>query len=219
MRRETKEKLKNDTILVLSGKLKHGKDTLAGFIINSFGKKCREYNKNVNSKYKKQDRIHQTAFANPIKEMTEIMFPQIPPKDLWGPSQNRSNIVKNCINPQTGSPLTVRDVLIHLGKWGRQCNNDCWINATYSKVYRMIENNYNVIISDGRFLNELDYSKKVGAKIIRVIRPDVNYTIDDESETNLDSVPLSYYDYVLYNTSLQKLSEEADNIVNRYIVG
>jgi len=96
-------------LLVISGKLKHGKDTFANNIIDKLS---------IYDKIK----VQKTAFANPIKEMSKIMFPQISDKDLWGSSQNRNNIVKGCINPENGHPLTVRDVLIKIGKYGRSCN-------------------------------------------------------------------------------------------------
>jgi len=202
-------------LLVISGKKRHGKDTLIKHIID-------EYNKIVGYECE----LVSTAFADPIKKIAKTMFPQITTKDLWGPSENRDNIVKGCINPATGEQLIVRDVLTTIGKWGRDCNKDCWVDSTLSYVNRKVFDSkyphdeivFNYIISDGRFLNELEASKKHGAKIVRVIRQDVVSESTDESEINLDNVPLDYYDYVVYNTSLDKLAEEAKKIVDMYIL-
>jgi len=191
-------------LLVISGKLKHGKDTFAKYII--------EYCCLENKDFK----IKTAAFANPIKVIAKTMFPQIPRQDLWGPSENRSNIVKDCINEKTKEPLIVRDVLTFIGNWGRSCNKNCWVNCTFDYISEHFDCNF--VISDGRFLNELEFSKKKGAKIIRIIRPDVVSTSTDESEINLDNVPLNYYDAVVYNTSLQELKEEAKKIANMYIL-
>ena len=154
-------------LLVISGKLKHGKDTFAKYIIEH----CCLENKNY--------KIKSTAFANPIKVVAKTMFPQIKRQDLWGSSENRSNIVENCINPKTGEPLIVRDVLTFIGSWGRACNENCWVNCTFDYILENFD--YNFIISDGRFINELEFSKKKGAKIIRIIRPEVVSTSTDES--------------------------------------
>lgn len=199
-------------LLVISGKLKHGKDTFTKYIIDQ----C--YIEGGH------DEIKSTAFSDPIKKVARIMFPQINDKDLWGPSENRSKIVKDCIDPKTNLPLTVRNVLTFIGGYGRACNENCWINCTFKHINKIRYNeenkviHYDFIISDGRFLNELEFSKSKGAKIIRVIRPDIKSTSKDESETDLDNVPLDYYDDVIYNTSLDKLKEDAKRIANMYIL-
>jgi hypothetical protein len=194
-------------LLVISGKKQHGKDTFAKYIIKN--------TKNILPTFK-------YAFADPIKEIAIKMFPQINKKDLWGPSENRENIIKDCINPITNKPLKVRDVLVFIGKYGRQCNENCWVNAAFSnELFNKQKFNLKkmaIVISDGRFLNELEYSKKYGAKIIRIIRPDIKSTSVEESETNLDNVSLDYYDYIVYNNSIEKLKEEAKKVANSYIL-
>jgi len=193
----------NKKLLVISGKLKHGKDTFTKYVIDQ----CY-----IEGKH---DKITSIAFADPIKRIARLMFPQITEHDLWGPSENRSNIVKGCINPKTKEPLTVRDVLTFIGSWGRACNKNCWVDSTFGYIGN---HDLDFIISDGRFLNELELSRKKGAKIVRIIRPDVISTSTDESEVDLDDVPLDYYDAVIYNTSLHQLKEEAKRIANMYIL-
>jgi len=197
--------------LVISGKLKHGKDTFAKYMVD---------------KIKKSNHVVKSiAFADPIKKAAKVMFPQITNEDLWGPSENRNNIVKNCKNPKTGEPLIVRDILQFIGKWGRSCNENCWVNATFDNIDKTFpkvdykNSDCAIIISDGRFLNELEFSKKHDSKIIRIVRPDIISSSIDESETNLDYVSLKFYDYVVYNTSLKKLEEEAAKVVDIYILG
>ena len=134
--------MSNGKIIGLSAKLRHGKDTFADMMIG-------EYKLSTND-----DLILKIGFADPIKKALKIIIPSIKDEWLWGSSENRGKIIEGYANPNTGGPLTVRDCLVAIGKWGRKCNVDCWVIAAMEtvKMYRSL--GYHVIINDCRFKNE-----------------------------------------------------------------
>lgn len=196
-------------IIAVSGKLRHGKDTFANLIIEELKK----------TNYPKK--IYKTAFANPIKEAVLCMFPQIDPHCLYGPSELRNTIIEGYIDPTITDPfadnrLTIRGVLVQLGKWGRSCNTDFWAMATMNSALKAIEENAIVIISDVRFKSEMKYVRQYGGKIIRIVRPDVGFTTTDESEIDLDNV--TDFDKVVINDTIDNLQKAAIDVINEYIL-
>ena len=210
-------------LLAISGKLNHGKDTLVDYIISAY------VNKNIANATKKYPgpsalffekfivssiEIKKLSFADPIKEMALIMFPQLVRDDLWGPSQNKAKEIKGYKN-MVGERLKRRDVLLDIGKLGRQYNINCWAWATLSKAEEF-RTTCPVIITDCRFKSEFKLIKEAGGKIIRVVRPDVVCTSKDQSEIDLDDIPLNRFDKVVTNDSLDSLIKEAALIVDEY---
>lgn len=191
-------------LIAISGKLGHGKDTFADIIIEEL---------------KKQDfkrKVQKLAFANPIKEAVSNMFPQLDTNVLYGPSELRKTKIEGFINPETGETLTVRNVLTQLGAFGRRYCPNIWILSTMATAQKLISNGYIVIIVDGRFINEISYIKLYGGKVIRIVRPDITFTINDQSETDLDN----YHDFdkVIINDTFENLHKSAIEVINEHIL-
>jgi hypothetical protein len=108
---------------------------------------------------------------------------------------------------------------------------DIWIR--YFNAWKTVLDNrgvYDYIISDCRFKNEIDWVKKNGGIVIKVVANKRNiYRINQEcnnirntthpSETDLDSLDNSFYDIVInndYDDIINKYSlyEKLDNLVN-----
>lgn len=75
-----------------------------------------------------------------------------------------------------------------------------------------------VIISDCRFANEMNEIKKVGGKLIRVVRSGAglsgNFALH-QSEVEMSEISDSEFDFVIQNTgTLDQLKIEVDNVVN-----
>ena len=191
-------------ILAISGKLRHGKDTFANYIIEELQK--RNFNKE----------IYKTAFANPIKEAALSMFPQIDPYVYYGPSELRNTSIEGYINPETGETLIARDPLTMIGKWGRLCNKNCWVYATINKFPKLIKENKFIIVTDARFENECNHLHKLGSKIIRIVRPGIGFTTNDISETDLDNY--KDFDKIIINNTLDDLRKAAADVINEYIL-
>lgn len=199
-------------LIAISGKLKHGKDTLADYIEKELANKLKE--KSYSIYYNQSGEVAvKLSFADPIKNAVREMFPQLLYEGLWGPSQNRSKVIENYINPLTGEALTIRDCLTSIGAWGRSCNQNCWVDAVMKKINNLIKRNRFIIITDCRYKNEKEAIQKNNGIVIRVIRPDVGATTQDPSEIDLDDVELSEFDFVVYNTSLDSLKNFAKDFV------
>jgi hypothetical protein len=154
------------------------------------------------------------AFADPIKKMAKIMFPQINPKFLYGSSKYRNEIIPGAFF--CGKPLTVRQLLLDLGTGvGREYKESIWLDAfdhAFNKAQKKCKNA--VIINDVRFRNEFDHLKKIGFYQIKLYRND-QLKIDHISETNQESIQDNEFDYIVYNNgTLDNLKEEVLKIVN-----
>lgn len=167
--------------IAISGKANSGKNTIADMI-----------GARLSQNY------HVLAFADPIKNLICAMYPKTNlMRKLWGPSEERASVIPGHVDSD-GYPLTYRRLLQDLGKMGRKYNPEIWINGALSIAQDYLEKDYLVIISDTRFVNELERLKKDNYYCIRVIRPGSS-NMTDESEIDLDSVPNSEFDYILNN--------------------
>ena len=187
--------------IAIFGKANTGKNTLSKLIYNQL--KARENT---------QNRVftHATyiAFADPLKEMAEIMFPDLPKKFLYGSSKYRGEVIPGAF--KNGQPLTVRGLLIDLGSnLGRGYNSDIWLNNFDYRVNKLSTHSGAVILTDGRFRNEFDHLKSKGYYIIRLLRKAVKSNINHVSETGQDYINDEEFHYVLHNdNSISELKQE-----------
>jgi dephospho-CoA kinase len=155
------------------------------------------------------------AFADPIKAMIRIMFPDLPEKNLTGSSKFRSEIIPGAF--KEGQPLTVRQLLIDLGTGvGRTYKETIWLEAFDHTFQRAQSKKKNmVVVTDVRFRNEFDHLKKLGFYQIRLLR-DSHLQINHASETNQDSIKDDEFDFVLHNNgTLKDLKTEVLKIVSQ----
>lgn len=186
--------------IAITGKANSGKNTISKLIYNEIKKS----NKNIRCKY--------IAFADPIKAMIRLMFPELPEKYLTGPSFFRSEIIPGAF--KDGNPLTVRQLLIDLGTGiGRNYKESIWLDAFYHTYNKSIKNKNMIIVTDVRFKNEFDLLKQLGFYQIKLIRNN-STKINHISETNQDSILDSEYNYIINNNgTLLDLKKEVTNIV------
>lgn len=185
--------------IAITGKANSGKNTVGKLLINSL--------------FDNTAGVHYLAFADPLKKMARIAFPQIPRKWLYGSSEFRSSVIPDAF--KDGIPLTVRQLLIDLGNdFGRKYQRDIWIKNLENRVAKLVKKNVNaVVVTDCRFRNEFDNLKKLGFYQIRLIR-DSHTKINDESETNQDGIMDSEFDAVINNNgTLQDLKNRVSEIV------
>lgn len=138
------------------------------------------------------------AFADPIKNMVRLMFPEIPKKYLFGSSKYRSKIILGAL--KNDKPLTIRDALIDLGSTGRLYKENIWLDAFDHKFNKIKTKGLAkaVIVTDVRFRNEFEHLKQLGFYQIRLVR-DAHLKIDHVSETNQDSIKDDEFDFVINN--------------------
>jgi hypothetical protein len=152
------------------------------------------------------------AFADPIKEIVEIMFPNCKKDCLYGPSAFRSEAIAGAF--KDGKPLTYRQALIDIGtEVGRGYNDKIWLDNFDHRYEQLLAKNLDlIVVTDVRFRNEFDHLKKKGFFQIRLYRETGMPLINHVSETNQNSIDDSEFDYVVFNNkSLDDLREEVRN--------
>jgi hypothetical protein len=183
----------------ITGKLNSGKNTVAKMLSKEL---CNDVNVKI------------SAFADPIKKMASIMFPDIPKNHLYGSSHNRSKIIPNAF--KNGHPLTVRQLLMDLGtEVGRSYRPTIWIDNMRDCIEKSQSNGIAAfIIADVRFVNEFDFLKENDFFQIKIVRNN-DLIINHESETSQDGISDSKFNVIIQNNgSLDDLRNKVKNIVD-----
>ncbi len=139
------------------------------------------------------------AFADPIKQIVQTMFPVVKNDHLYGPSHLRNKIIPGALDAE-GNPLTVRRALLDIGtRVGRAYSDNVWLlNMAYRIKEAEKEEKQMAVITDVRFRNEFDWLKGKGFFMIKIIR-DNQALINHISETGQNEIKDEEYNYVLDN--------------------
>jgi dephospho-CoA kinase len=91
-------------------------------------------------------------------------------------------------------------------------NNDTiWVRLCEKKIINLLKNNKKIIVSDGRFPDEINMIKKLGGKIIKIKR-DNPYEITHESETYISKLNA---DIIIDNNgTIEELKKQIINLIN-----
>ena len=188
-------------IICLAGQGGVGKDTIADLIV------------------KNTEKSEKIALADRIKyKLYQI---GIPSKYLFGKSENRAKTLNPNLFNFTSWDLPVcagdfkykakglkdfcaRTLLQLLGAMVREIENDYWIDKCFDDCKCSIEKSKDlIVVPDLRFRNEILFFKSIGAKIYLVESPQGTLVkgkkAKDQSETELATVPRSWYDGVIKN--------------------
>jgi hypothetical protein len=178
------------TVICLVGKAGAGKDSLASVFYRKYG----------------VDRI---ALADPIKSFAAKMY-GFTSEQLWGPSAARNEVSSRW-------NLSARRVLQVLGtEIGRQIHPETWLRFCWEQATVMIlqPGCVGACVTDVRFKNEVEFFRTRGAKIIKIVRPELEALKGDAgnhpSELEMVDVPDSSFDDVVVNEgSLEDLEAKA----------
>lgn len=183
----------NQLRIAISGKARTGKNTVADLIIKHLNLKESEY------------RIR--AFADPMKQIIEVMFPNASKECLYGASELRSNVIEDFYRSDDGKLLTYRTALTDIGKKARQYNQNIWV-YNFHKDLLAHTHVHAYVASDLRFINEFNYLKEQDFYLIRVLR-DGTSVGTDVSETEQEQISDDKFDRVIHNDfSIETLSWE-----------
>ena len=191
--------------IAISGKLNSGKNTVAKFLSKYFKKKLGE--NNFKTKI--------VAFADPIKQIAMLMFPNTEKKYWFGSSKLREEYIP-FLNKKN---LTYRKILLNLGKLGRSYNENLWLDILFSNIVKY-NSKYNLlIVSDVRFKNEFDALNKNGFITIRICgKSDIDKLSTDISEIEQDNIKDNQFNFVINNkSSLKDLEYKVNLMVNKII--
>lgn len=204
--------------IAICGKANTGKNTLGTILQEEIIKRDDASSIAQHGKATSSFSARSMAFADPIKEIVLIMFPNCNRECLYGPSQLRAEAIPGAF--KDGKPLTYRQALCDIGtEVGRAYNDKLWLeNFDHRYDDIVIRSKHDlVIVTDVRFRNEYEHLKRKGFFQIRLYRETGLPTINHVSETNQSSILDEEFDYVLFNNkSLDDLREEIrTNIVPR----
>lgn len=150
-------------------------------------------------------KFKKVSFAASLKEKAKLFFP-FSEFDFTAGKQKKYK----------SYDWTVREFLIHLGSFARFHDSDYWVKE--SGIDNAVGR---IVIDDVRFPNEVDYLKKLGAKLIRLKRYEklniYGKGLDDPSETSLNDY--KDFDYIVedcVNTTLPSLYKQLDNAMLQF---
>lgn len=193
--------------VAISGLANTGKNTLSKMIVKQLRQQIET------SQNRMLYSVKYLAFADPIKKMVQIMFPNLPKKFLYGSSKHRNEIIPGAL--KNGKPLTVRQLLCDLGtSVGRGYQDNIWLN-NFDARFEEIKRCQMAIVTDIRFRNEFEHLKKNGFYQVRLYRETNEPKVDHVSETNQGEIKDYEFDYVIHNDmGLSDLKKEVrDNII------
>jgi hypothetical protein len=192
-------------LIAITGKANTGKNTLSKLL-----------DEEMRSRFSEWKGTKFIAFADPIKQIVKIMFPNLPNKYLFGSSQFRSKEVPEAF--KNGIPLTVRTLLTDIGTSAREYNSNIWIQVFAKTLSKCFNKKSLVVVTDVRFKNEFDYLNQLGFFKIRIYRSDVSKGTHI-SETNQDEIRDSEFDFIVNNDgTLEDLKAQVKKIVDEIVL-
>lgn len=157
------------------------------------------------------------GFADKIKQIIEVMFPDCDLRQLYGPSHLRQEPISSGLGLDFPSSITARQLSCDIGKLGRACHPKFWISHMERTVSQLPSNIKTVIIADLRFIEELEWARKQGFYLIRTLR-NAAAKIDDISEVTQDGIPNSMFDEIIQNDiPLSHLEARLENLIVRFL--
>jgi Domain of unknown function (DUF4406) len=176
-------------LIGLSGYARSGKDTVADYLVDSYG-------------YKKM------SFADPMKQALLTLNPTI---DVGGTPAALSQAILMGWDDLKAISSDIRPLLQRMGTevgrnmWGE----DFWVNAALNSI----PDGSKVVFADVRFPNEAAAIKSLGGTVIRVKRDGVGPANSHVSETALDDY---VFDTVIDNSgSIEDLKLTVKTILNK----
>jgi len=172
-------------------------------------------------------RIKLYSFADPLKQFCIDVF-GLTYEQCYGTDEQKNSYTNLCWQnmptteigehgyvSKTGS-MTAREVLQYFGtEIVRKMFYNAWVNATISKIKR--DNPQLAIITDGRFVNEIEKINEIGGKTIRLTRS----VCEDghESEKALDNFPLEKFSFVIsnQNSSIDEQCSQLEPTLNKWL--
>ena len=181
-------------IIGIIGRKRHGKDSIGNFLVNKYN-------------------FIRLGFADNLKECCRAVF-GFNDSQLYGDLKETNDSFWN-VTPRKTFEFVGTDLFRNqLHNIIPSIGNDIWIKSLERKIINLHENNnnLNIVFTDVRFQNEIDFIKKHGGKIIKVFRPNILSDSNHESETNSDNFK---FDYEIFNNgSLQELNSKIETIYN-----
>lgn len=151
------------------------------------------------------------AFAQPMKDACKILF-NFDDEQLYGQTKEvvdpRWNVSPRIVFQHFGTEMFrkgINEIMPHI-------KDNFWVSLAIDTYHNIIKKNpdQNVVISDVRFMNEIDAIHKENGIIIKIIRPGI-LSVDTHSSENMEHL---HGDYEIINDgTLENLYEKIDIIL------
>lgn len=185
-------------IILLCGKKQVGKDTVANYLVKNYS-------------------FVKYSFADPMKKACKEIF-MLDDDQLWGDKKevidDRLGITPRKLLQVFGTELFQYEIYNHIP----ELMNEILVRTLWVQRFKWWYEDHkdeNIVISDGRFLHELEGIKKLNGLSILIHRKQIEYYNNSthKSEKEIDKIT-SKTDYVIYNDNdFFDLYKQIDNIM------
>lgn len=220
--------MKNAPIIVICGKAGSGKDTVASIIKElvprtstiAFSDPLKEFGAELFGFSAEQlygpsqnrnaidERYNFRAMWDKMRDHSKIVIDTFVDRhdltDFEEYTQDSLNIWLDILEKETigaGKGLSPRVFLQYFGSWGRNIDLDLWSDIAFGKTDDLLYTKKEadlVLVTDCRYKSEMCQARSYSALLL-LVKSVSNVTFNHSSETELDTVPKYWYDYVINN--------------------
>ena len=199
-------------IISISGLIGSGKDTIADYLVNKHG-------------------FRRESWAGSLKDAVSCVFgwDRVLLEGKTAESRRWRELPDDWWSERLGRKITPRSVL---QEWGTEVcrenyHDDIWIASLENKLRRTTDN---IVISDSRFINEIESVKRIGGITIRVKRGQDPQWVEEYLShgrtlewakkypnihaSEFSSVGLTYDHVVKNNSTMENLFSKIDGIIS-----
>ena len=180
-------------LIGLLGKKRAGKDTLADYLVQ-------------NHQYTK------ISIADPLKQVCKILF-GFTTDQLYGNSKEVVDDYWN-ITPREAYQFIGTDIFRNsIEPLIPNIKDTFWLKCFYRKFKNENLENENIVIADLRFQNEVDLIHELGGVVYKIVRPNLEYSDNHESEKGIDDIN-NFNDIIINDKDLQYFIKSFENKLN-----
>ena len=180
------------------GRKRSGKDTYGNYVIEKYNFK-------------------RYAFADPIKNILKVMFDfsDLQLNEEKEKVDNRWNVCPRTVLQKFGTEICRNDLIKYIPELNLD-NHTLWIKLF--KIFYEKNKDKDIVITDVRFLDEINIIKSYGGKIIKINRDNLEED-NHSSEMDIDNYSEDLINYSIDNNySYDDLFSQIDTILNLIIL-
>jgi len=187
-------------VFVLVGKKQSGKDTTYDYMAKELGDYA----------------CTQVMFAGPLKDFCKEWF-GLTHDQCYGTDYDKNTLTGLAHPDEGGRHMTAREVLQYVGTdMMRKLDPNIWVKRCWASVDNALSKPdvKHVFVTDCRFPNELSSSiDREDTIVIKLKRKNYKHRDEHISETALDDVEDSSYDFVIEAANVEEIKEQCLNIL------
>ena len=184
------------TIIGILGKKRHGKDTMADYLVEKYG-------------------MYKVTLSGVLKGICKELF-MFTDEQLYGDLKEELDS-RWGISPRRAMQFIGTDVMREYAtqKLFPHMNGNYWLKRTEAEIEKLRmehEKNIDIIVADLRFQNEVDWVNNLGGVVIKIERPSVINKDEHISEKDIDNIN-HYKHFILNDTNVKDYYTKIDTII------